>query len=598
MDPTDEVARLNSLVREQVNDALIREFAPHKHVEVDETQKLDTALNEDLRLASEAEMRADYSKAFMHLQKRIVTANNAASKLSAANNRADLWYDLGVSNMRARDIAQAEECFREAIKLDGKHSPSLLAFGVLLCVRDKYPEAETYFNAAAKAGNDVLSWAMSVVFFDLESRDLERRSAMKQMMAAEKKAGISKKSPYFRSAAFCVELFAVQMVEHAMTQELMRNGDSEDLRVMLGKAYLYNKQYDKSREHLMEALARDKRCAVAMTLMGHNVYMELGWQEYRCDRLMPSMKEATSWYEKALSQKVPHIDMLQYYRLARMQIAGKKFVEAQDTLTKACKLLPSATTWLGLAICFFCQAHNVMGNQAKFVEQAEEALQEAAILDSQNAEVWGMTCNVCLLQAQVVKPGEIYQPKADEAVAALKKALMYGLSTNESFPTQSSILEQVAVTFNKVQRYDSSAAAVRRALDTQEKVAEAFMEAINAEHAVQQGSGSPKQKQVLEQRERVNMAHKDVVLSQFIALSKLHADSCEMINDLASAVMSLEKILQVMMSVTLAGKAEIDGVLKKLIIILKQANKHKEADKYVRMLKSEQYVKTGKDKEK
>lgn len=32
---------------------------------------------------------------------------------------------------------------------------------------------------------------------------------------------------YFRSAAFCVELFAVQMVEHAMTQELMRNGDSE-----------------------------------------------------------------------------------------------------------------------------------------------------------------------------------------------------------------------------------------------------------------------------------------------------------------------------------------------------------------------------------
>lgn len=41
--------------------------------------------------------------------------------------------------MRARDIAQAEECFREAIKLDGKHSPSLLAFGVLLCVRPPTP---------------------------------------------------------------------------------------------------------------------------------------------------------------------------------------------------------------------------------------------------------------------------------------------------------------------------------------------------------------------------------------------------------------------------------------------------------------------------
>ena len=67
------------------------------------------------------------------------------------------------------------------------------------------------------------------------------------------------------------------------------------------------------------------------------------------------------------------------------------------------------------------------------------------------------------------------------------------------------------------------------------------------------------------------------------------------INDLASAVISYEKILQVMLHVTSSGKSEIDGVLKKLIVVLKQANRPRDAEKYMRMLKNEM-KKEGREK--
>ena len=70
--------------------------------------------------------------------------------------------------------------------------------------------------------------------------------------------------------------------------------------------------------------------------------------------------------------------MLREVLTAFSRTPGKKYLEAQDTLTKACKLQPSATTWLGLAICYFYQAQNVMANQAKLVDVAEEALQVIA----------------------------------------------------------------------------------------------------------------------------------------------------------------------------------------------------------------------------
>ncbi|KAJ1491459.1 hypothetical protein T484DRAFT_1774332, partial [Baffinella frigidus] len=167
--------------------------------------------------------------------------------------------------MRAQDTAKAEECFRRAIALGGMYVRAYLAYGVLLCERDRYPLAEENFRKATQiAKNDVLSWALFALFFDMESNARARQDCVSMMREAERKANPNgaSQSIYSRAARFAVDLYASQakslyasqLVEHAMTQELETTGDSVELREILGRLYLYNGQYEKARLLLDEKI--------------------------------------------------------------------------------------------------------------------------------------------------------------------------------------------------------------------------------------------------------------------------------------------------------------------------------------------------------
>ena len=64
---------------------------------------------------------------------------------------------------------------------------------------------------------------------------------------------------------------------------------TEELKILLGKAYLYNNQFSKARVHLDDAMSRakDRKSALAMCLKGHAHYIEQGWHLYRCDKEIP-----------------------------------------------------------------------------------------------------------------------------------------------------------------------------------------------------------------------------------------------------------------------------------------------------------------------
>uniref|UniRef100_A0A6U2D1B0 Uncharacterized protein n=1 Tax=Hemiselmis andersenii TaxID=464988 RepID=A0A6U2D1B0_HEMAN len=445
------ISDLNAVLKDEINALLYAEFPAKKLGSDQDTDALQLMLDKEKQLAEEAEINLDFGKATVHLNRRVV----------AVPKDAQLWYDLGSVVVRSGDIAKAQECFRQAVTVDPTHVASLLAFGILMTVRDKFSEADKFFKEAVSASPaHVLAWSCAVLFYDLESRDLERRTALKQMDTAQKKeknpAGkVTKRSPYVRSSQFCLEMGSTQMVERAMTQELHRIGDSEELQVTLGRAYLMNRQFEKCRQHLQAALQLEKKSTVSMTLMGHSHYMEQRWPDHRADMPLPPFKEAMAFYDKALNTKPPNTEVLQYIRLARIQIAIKKIAEAADTLKKCINMQPSATAWLGRAIALTMQED---------YDRAEEALQEAVILDDHNAEVWGMTAIVALHQSTA--DGGLYQPKADEAVRAINRALKGGLGTKETFPTSEFILQQAGVMFLKIGHYDDAAAAFRRALSS------------------------------------------------------------------------------------------------------------------------------------
>jgi len=209
MDPVDEMAKLNTFLRDEMNEALAQAFAAKRSFKDEPSlEVLETLLADELRLAVEAEMRMDYRKACLHLAKRVI----------ADANDANWWYDLGVVTCRSGDDIKAEECFHKALALDARHVNSNLGLGTLMCKRDNYREAERFFRQASDGTFDVMAWSCCVVFFDLESKEQERKACMKQLAVSEKKTGATKKSAYLRAGALFVELYATQLVERAMTQ--------------------------------------------------------------------------------------------------------------------------------------------------------------------------------------------------------------------------------------------------------------------------------------------------------------------------------------------------------------------------------------------
>ena len=101
-------------------------------------EELDKLLLEESRLAEEAELNLNYTLAATHLNQRIL--------LSPSDNI--LWYDHGVMCVRSANFQKGEECFREALALDPRHVPSLLAYAVLLCLQENYTNAETFLKGA------------------------------------------------------------------------------------------------------------------------------------------------------------------------------------------------------------------------------------------------------------------------------------------------------------------------------------------------------------------------------------------------------------------------------------------------------------------
>ena len=435
---------LQDLINQRLNAAF---SAPKKPSPTSKDAELAKYLADELRLAQEAELNFNFPLASSHLNTRIISAPTDPT----------LWFDYGALCVRNGNAAKAEECLREALMLDPRYTAALLTYGVLLCTLDRFADAETYFTAATNySPDDVMAWSMLMLFYDLESRDMARRTAVKKVLLLDKASG-TRRSPYLRAAAFCSDLLAIQLVERAATQNIVKHGDTQELQLILADAYMKVLRFNRARAILgpnsdkSGVLDLDKRSSVAMVQLAHVLFLELRWNKLRSDtRDPPAHKEVLQWFEKALVQKDPCIQLLSYMRMARIYLWIGKYYEAKDVLIKACRLTPSTSTWLGLAIACYRQ---------KEVDQAEQALCEANILDPHNPQVWGMLCVVCL---------EAQPPKMEEAEMAMKQALKFGLNTSETWPVGYGkfIVEQIASLYAKEGRYGPAASMLIRGLES------------------------------------------------------------------------------------------------------------------------------------
>ncbi|KAG2382328.1 hypothetical protein C9374_005530 [Naegleria lovaniensis] len=379
------------LVR-QMHVAINRLFNKAKSEEKKETPlHLETQSPDKLKkLADEAEAEFNFPMAARYHQERI-------SLSSEEQTTKEFWFDYGVFSMRVNDLTKAEQSFRETLSVDMSHLVCLQMYGILLCMRNQYKEAEVFLQSAVDLDNDnYLSWGLLAMLFTLTENEKQAHQAyLYGSLALEKQHG---KSPLkLAVASFLLDVNADKLAEQMLIEEMQNGEANADIYFELARVYNIREDYERAEDHLKSSLKLHYKSAKSWEMMGI-IHTKLG-----------RISDAEQELETALSvSSNPNAVLL--LRLAHIYLELQKYDRARDTYLNAAKIVSSCTAWLGAGIAYFRLAEYNL---------SEQALNEANIQNNRNATVWGYLTLLALINK-----------KEKEAEKCLRESLKHGLKSS------------------------------------------------------------------------------------------------------------------------------------------------------------------------
>jgi len=373
------------------------------------------------QFAKEAEVMFRYDVAATYYQERI-----ARSK-----SDCQCWLDYGVFCLLIQDIQKAEECFKEVVSLNQTHLIGILMNGISCLLHEEYDVAGEFFEVATYTHpNELLAWTLHGLYYSgientilsersfseakkllnqlnikSKSSDAELVSEMENLQLENKPLteDVKYKSIFLITTKFLLERRALQMAERALSHELVskQQGPKVLYLQLLAQLQIEKKLYSEALQNLEEALTLKHDSPDCWSLKGHIYYI---LQEY---------SQAKDCYERCLAYAVDaeNIDAV-YLRLASIYYdVQKEYDHSKRTYLKLCTRSPSCITWLGVGKSCY-RLHQLV--------EAEQALNEANILENKNPHVWAYLALLCLKKERHLEAEQCY-----------KYAYKLGVSTDE-----------------------------------------------------------------------------------------------------------------------------------------------------------------------
>ncbi|XP_046590298.1 uncharacterized protein LOC107227112 [Neodiprion lecontei] len=307
----------------------------------------------------------------------------------------DSWVEYAVYLLRIKDIDRATECCREAIVLDKKHKIALLLYGVILCHKEQYCDAEVFLQTVTKIyPRFPEGWAILHLFYlrteyflgadvtiqvalkCMKDKDLDSISThfLNRDPLVWTALNYPKNRIYLVTAVLLLKMFCLDFAGIALSQELLEMGRTRYFLYFMATQHYMEDRYDDAICHLQELVSLHGMEYSVASLMGH------------CHLKVGNFDQAMYCYEFAnCSFDRPEDLHLAQLRLGYLYLDTDKYEAARKLFLVVCKNSPTCRSWLGVGIASYYL--NDMKN-------AEKSLTEANNLSMHNAEVWGYLCLV------------------------------------------------------------------------------------------------------------------------------------------------------------------------------------------------------------
>ena len=432
-------------------------------------------------LALEAELNDDHSRAARCHQDCVAASEEAAKRRfvrAVKGGGAEPWLGYAAFCSRRGDIAKAKECCRQAVSLSLKpkngeiedvvrSAPALCLHGAILAEEGNLKEANVMWTGAAsedgvaQATQSELEVAhtLSVLAHNSNKKFRKAEKALLQATAG----GASEIDLYHQACEYLLKHglssqvpMALTMAAQAGTEGGLEDGmtglsDSiawtamkmtREQRVrhmwLGGFAGFVSGDFDASQKSLSAAIELEEKCPEAWCLLGHLLHSQKRSADAKdaYQTALPLLQAQNLEEPAAIATGLPQL----FVRLGALYLESKGDEgAAKQVYLMCCGIMPSASVWLGVG-----KACLKMNN----LNEAEEALAEANIIDNRNAQVWGYLALMCL---QV-------EPRRDqEADQSLRQAIKLNLM-------EPALLADIGNAYKDAGRYEASEAALRRSL--------------------------------------------------------------------------------------------------------------------------------------
>lgn len=371
-------------------------------------------------LADEAELSGNLQTAEDYHKRRVLLPNPGADSFEERERAwkpkesAGSWYDYAMFCLRTGNPKQAGENLREAISINPKHQPSLLAYGMYLLSEGNRDTAEVFVRSLTdlQPGNYLVrvleglfleeceEIALSIEAYDLAktlhtayhgeyaSAEEEKEALSGSRQAIDQLLDVLNNNFIIYEPVTTADLPSDQLFVHA-ARYLLSLGFAE----LAGK--LLNKASEDSGETawlliqrgLLHRLTKDveqaKECLKAAGGMGRDqgevieAFSSLGHVLFEANRVQEAKDAYTLWTEWEPTK----MDKLALLRLAHIYASQDQHEEALELFLQLCQSFPSCKSFLGAGRALV---------ELKRFEEAEKALSEANKCDPTCAEVWGV----------------------------------------------------------------------------------------------------------------------------------------------------------------------------------------------------------------